>query len=127
MPGDVLALSGSLGSGKTTFVKGVALGLGAQDEHVVKSPTYVLIHHYHARYPIYHLDLFRLETCEEVENLGWDDILAGDGIVLIEWATKMEGYLPKNYLEIHFRVTGDTEREIVYRAFGRRYEEVISS
>lgn len=125
MPGDVLALSGSLGSGKTTFVKGLALGLGVASESEVKSPTFVLLHLYEGRYRIYHLDLFRLETLEEVENLGWDDLLRGDGILVIEWAEKIEGYLPHRYLRVEFKIRGETQRDLAFSAFGERYQELV--
>lgn len=120
-----MALSGSLGSGKTTFVKGLALGLGVPHESQVKSPTFVLMHIYEGRCRIYHLDLFRLETLDEVENLGWDDLLRGDGLLVIEWAEKVRGYLPANYVEVDFKIAGENAREIAFSPRGVRYEGLV--
>lgn len=124
-PGDVLALIGSLGSGKTTFVKGLARGLGLRDDRKVKSPTFVLLHQYAAKCPLYHVDLFRLNDLAEVEQLGWDDLLGADGVVAVEWAEKIAGFLPRDYLQLEFKIVGQEDREILWRSFGRRYEALM--
>ena len=123
--GDVVALSGDLGSGKTTMVKGIATGLGVKSESEVKSPTYVLMHQYRGDCPVYHLDLFRLDSSAEVENIGWDDLLSGEGVILIEWAAKISGYLPKDYLEIEIKSAGETSRELFFRPHGARFENLL--
>src|SRR5947207_9211067 len=93
-PGDVLALTGDLGAGKTCLVKGIALGLGiAQD---VTSPTFTIIHEYRGgRLPLYHVDLYRLDSARQTVAIGIEDYLHPDGVTVIEWAEKIEPLLPE--------------------------------
>lgn len=86
---EVVLLRGELGAGKTVFAKGIAFGLGLKDIHQVCSPTFTLINIYKAKYPIFHVDLYRLEKEEEVRDLGWEDYL-GEGVVVVEWAEKIK-------------------------------------
>jgi len=86
---EVLLLTGPLGAGKTVFARGIAAGLGIGDVTEVCSPSYVLINVYQARFPIYHIDLYRLQDEEEIEDLGWEDFL-GRGVVIVEWAEKLQ-------------------------------------
>ncbi|MCK5306213.1 MAG: tRNA (adenosine(37)-N6)-threonylcarbamoyltransferase complex ATPase subunit type 1 TsaE [Candidatus Omnitrophica bacterium] len=133
-PGDVLALVGDLGSGKTTFVKGLARGLGVKGR--VVSPSYVLLREYKAKSPLYHFDLYRLGYYEEVELLGYEEYFYGNGITCIEWADKIEKLLPKSYLRIQFEFLGEKKRTIRFLAVGpparrtggqadRHYQELI--
>ena len=107
-PGDVLALDGGLGAGKTQFVKGLAAGLGCTGE--VTSPTFTLVHEYTGgRLPLFHLDLYRLETEDEVLQLGLDDYLGEGGVLAIEWAGKFPALLPAGTRWFRFRIgTGDS-------------------
>ncbi len=109
--GEVFALVGELGSGKTHFVKGLAVGLGYRDE--VTSPTFTLVHeHFGGRLPLFHFDFYRLASAEETLRVGFDDYLDGNGVLAIEWADKFPGLLPTATRWVQFRiVTGDT-REI---------------
>jgi tRNA threonylcarbamoyladenosine biosynthesis protein TsaE len=110
--GAVLALRGDLGAGKTHFVKGVAAGLGA-DPHEVTSPTFTLVNEYMGgRMPVFHFDLYRLESADELVRIGFDDYLAEDGVVIIEWADKFPELLPSGTRWLHFRVLEGDEREI---------------
>jgi len=110
-PGDVLALSGDLGAGKTCFVKGVALGLGITQD--VTSPTFTLIHEYRGgRLPVFHVDLYRLDSAQQAEAIGLEDCMAGDGVTVIEWAEKVEPLLPARTIRIHIIATGETTRDI---------------
>src|SRR5205807_6415126 len=94
-PGDMLALTGELGSGKTQFVKGLVAALGATT--AATSPTFTLIHEYSGgRLPIYHFDFFRVEDRQSAERLGLDDYFFGDGISVIEWADKFPDLIPQN-------------------------------
>jgi tRNA threonylcarbamoyladenosine biosynthesis protein TsaE len=109
--GDVLALTGDLGAGKTHFVKGLAAGLGASTE--ATSPTFTLIHEYtDGRLPLFHFDLYRLESAREVLQLGFDDYLEEGGIIVIEWADKFPELLPNETQWLHFRHRADGTREV---------------
>ena len=109
--GDVLALSGELGAGKTHFVKGVVAGLGA--DCAVTSPTFTLIHEYPGgRLPIFHADWYRIDDEEELIKIGMDDYLAEDGIVIVEWADKFRAALPPHTRWLDFRFREDGAREV---------------
>ena len=109
--GDVIALCGELGAGKTHLVKGLAAGLGA--ECAVTSPTFTLIHEYRGgRLPIFHADWYRVEEEQELLKIGIDDYLAEDGVVIVEWADKFRATLPARTLWIEFRFLEDGTREV---------------
>ena len=86
---EVVLLIGELGAGKTIFAKGIAAGLGMKNVHQVCSPSYTLINIYQAKYPIFHIDLYRLRKNSEILDLGWEDYL-GQGIIIVEWAEKIK-------------------------------------
>lgn len=110
-PGNVLALTGDLGSGKTQFVKGLAAGLGAAT--VATSPTFTLIHEYSGgRFPIYHFDFFRVEDQQSAERLGLDDYFFGDGVSVIEWADRFPDLIPETARWIVFDTKSETQRAI---------------
>jgi tRNA threonylcarbamoyladenosine biosynthesis protein TsaE len=95
----VIALSGELGAGKTTLAQAICRGAGVRD--FVTSPTFALVQRYEgARFPVYHLDLYRLESPGELVNLGWNDVLRDNALVLIEWPERAEGHLPGDALHI---------------------------
>jgi len=111
-PGDIFALCGDLGAGKTHFVKGLAAGLGC-DPDAVTSPTFTLIHEYAGgRLPLFHFDFYRLESEDEALRIGFDDYLAGDGVLAIEWANKYSALLPTGTRWFHFKAGADETREI---------------
>lgn len=110
-PGDVLALVGDLGAGKTQWVKGLAAGLGS--DAPVTSPTFTLIHEYAGgRVPLYHLDCYRLERPEELLAIGIDDYLDGRGVLVIEWAGKFPELIPAAARWVRFTIGEGDEREI---------------
>lgn len=112
-PGDVLALAGDLGAGKTHFTKGLAEGLGVAVD--VTSPTFTLIHEYPGgRLPLFHIDLYRLEDEDEVLGIGLDDYLESDGVTVIEWADKFAALMPKGTRWVRFRVLEGDDREITF-------------
>lgn len=98
--GDVIALYGCIGAGKTVFAKGVAKGLGIKED--VTSPTFSLMKHYMGRLPLYHFDLYRIESAEELPHIGFYDYLGGDNVCIIEWAENAEDVNPG----IKVRITG---------------------
>jgi tRNA threonylcarbamoyladenosine biosynthesis protein TsaE len=110
-PGDVLALTGELGSGKTQFVKGLVAAIGATIP--ATSPTFTLIHEYSGgRLPIYHFDIFRIEDRQSGERLGLDDYFFGDGVSVIEWADRFPDLIPENAHWISFETKSETQRAI---------------
>lgn len=111
--GDVLALIGELGSGKTCFTHGLARGIGVPDNLLITSPTFTLINEYRGRINLYHFDLYRLHGIEDMEDLGYEEYLFGEGITVIEWADKIEGALPEETLHISFKYLDENIREIV--------------
>jgi len=120
--GDVVALYGELGSGKTTLTKGIARGLRIQAE--VFSPTFTLIHEYPGRLPLYHVDLYRIQDEEEIWNLGIEEYLYGEGVTVIEWADRMQSLLPSVRLDVSLRAIGEEEREIEFRAHSERLSRI---
>jgi tRNA threonylcarbamoyladenosine biosynthesis protein TsaE len=109
-PGGVVLLYGELGAGKTAFVRGLARGLGAPDAEV-SSPTFTIVQEYAGRLPLYHVDLYRLEP-NEIEDLGLDELISGDGVVAIEWAERWHGR-PDDAIEVRLEHAGEDERRIV--------------
>ena len=125
-PGDVLALSGDLGTGKTAFTQGLALGLGIA--RVVTSPTFVLVNEYPLPdgHSLQHVDCYRLADAPlEMWDVGLGDLVAGDDIVVIEWAERVAELLPKTYLEVHFTYVGENRRQLCFVAYGAHYTRVV--
>ena len=111
--GEIFALCGQLGSGKTHLIKGVAAGAGAEDMGHVNSPTFVIVNEYSGRLDIYHVDAYRLESAEDFEGIGFDDFCYDGSVVLIEWADKFESVLgPIDYVRIELEHAGETQRKI---------------
>ena len=111
--GEVIAVCGPLGSGKTHLIKGIASGTGAQDQKQVTSPTFVIVNEYVGRLDIYHIDAYRLDSIAEFEMLGFDDFCYPQSVVLIEWADKVESALQAmDYIRIELSYASPTEREI---------------
>lgn len=117
LPGDVISLSGDLGAGKTVFVQGVCTALGYEGR--VTSPTFTLVHEYDARYPIVHLDIYRLDSYQEVLDLGFEELVGPNSIVLVEWGEAVSPLLPRRSLDIVFTRSEDLEateeRNILFR------------
>ena len=118
----VVALTGDLGSGKTTFMQGLARGLGVPNDYYITSPTYTLINEYAGRYPLYHVDLYRIEAPVCFEDIGLYEILHDDNIVAIEWADRLHANLPAEHVAVHFEILDDEARKICITAY--RHEEI---
>jgi len=113
-PGDVVALYGGLGSGKTTLAQGICRGLGVGE--VVNSPTFTIVNEYHGRCPVYHLDCYRLAGAEDLVGLGYEEYFYGNGVCLIEWAEKAADVLPSRRFGVRCEQVGVGRREIVIEA-----------
>jgi tRNA threonylcarbamoyladenosine biosynthesis protein TsaE len=109
--GDVVALSGELGAGKTVLIKGIARGLGITQE--VTSPTFTLVHEYGGgRVPLYHIDLYRLDNVEQAMAIGIEEYLTGNGVTAIEWSEKIESLLPAGAIRIRLTALDENARRI---------------
>ncbi len=118
--GMILTLEGDLGAGKTTFTKGLAKGLGINRN--VNSPTFNIIKEYQGRIPLYHMDVYRLESGGD--DIGLDDYLFGDGVCVIEWASRIEDLLPRERLDIKIFREGENQRCIELTPIGKNYETI---
>ena len=114
----VLALIGDLGSGKTSFVQGLARGLEVPAEYYITSPSYTLINEYPGRHPLFHVDLYRLDHAVDSEEIGIYDIFDNNNVVAIEWADRIRQELLPDHVKITFEISGDKCREICMTAHG---------
>ena len=114
--GEVFAICGPLGSGKTHLIKGIAAGAGARDPQNVTSPTFVIVNQYAGRFDLYHIDAYRLDSVADFERLGFDDFCYPESVVLIEWADKIESALRGiDYIRIDLTHAGERTRIIRLR------------
>lgn len=123
LPGDVISLSGDLGAGKTAFVQGIAAACGVEDR--VTSPTFTIVHEYQGRYPLIHVDVYRLDSFQEVLDLGFEEFLDPNSIVVVEWGEAISPLLPRRHLEVELRrsvdLDADDERFVVFRPHGQEW------
>lgn len=122
--GDVVALAGDLGTGKTQLIKGLAQGIGVKKSAYVSSPSFTLINEYPGRITLYHMDLYRMEEAEAKE-LGLEEYFQGEGVSAVEWADRIPSLLPAQLLWIHFFYTGKQTRTIEVIPKGKRYEALL--
>jgi tRNA threonylcarbamoyladenosine biosynthesis protein TsaE len=122
--GDVIALSGELGSGKTTLVRGLAQGMGFSSEEVA-SPSFTIVNEYEGPLPLFHIDLYRLGDERELREIGYEEYIGAAGVAVIEWADRIPHAVPDESLWIMLRYRAAERREIVMRAHGVRYEKII--
>jgi tRNA threonylcarbamoyladenosine biosynthesis protein TsaE len=123
-PGDLFLLVGGLGAGKTCLTQGIAWGLSIAG--YATSPTFVVINQYQGRLPLYHIDLYRLDSVEEIAELGLDDYLYGGGVCVVEWAEKAMEVLPIEHLLVEISFLSDTGRDLVLNPSGDRYAALLS-
>lgn len=125
--GAVVALTGELGSGKTTLIKGFAEGLGIPSRNV-KSPTFVILHIYKAKFPVYHFDLYRMERASELEAVGFEEFLRDpQALSVIEWADRATAFLPKDRIDIRLRDGGGDCRVLLLEARGVKSSHILRS
>ena len=131
-PGDVVALTGELGAGKTCFVQGAAKALGVTER--VTSPSFVLRREYDGPVPVLHMDIYRLETLQEIVDIGYEEVFDHSRVTFIEWGDAMSPLLPSDHLELEFRLPpadagglpGEEDRAIVLRPRGEQWRRRLS-
>jgi tRNA threonylcarbamoyladenosine biosynthesis protein TsaE len=126
-PGDVICLSGEMGAGKTVFTTGIGKGWGANT--AITSPTFGLVHEHRRnrdKQRLHHLDCYRLNSADDAESIGLDDVLDGNGPIILEWPEHIESVLPKQRLWIELRILEMTRRNFIFEGTGKRYETLIA-
>ena len=124
-PGDIFLLVGGLGAGKTCLTQGILWGLGV-DEYA-RSPTFVLVSQYQGRLMLYHMDLYRLDTIEEIIDLGLDEYLFGDGVCVVEWAEKAAEIFPERHVLVRIDYVDETSRRLTLTTVGERHGKLIDA
>jgi tRNA threonylcarbamoyladenosine biosynthesis protein TsaE len=125
--GEIIGLIGELGAGKTCFVRGVAEGLDVDQEAWIRSPTFTLINEYPGRLPVFHIDLYRIESRNELEGLNLREYVYSDGVSLIEWFERLPVDEVGEYLELAIGNVESNKRELRFTAHGERYEKIVDS
>lgn len=123
--GEIIGLTGELGSGKTCFVRGMAEGLEVGKEAWIRSPTFTLINEYHGRMPLYHIDLYRVENRRELEELNLLEYFFADGVCAIEWFEHIPAREIEEYLHVGFAHANGSRRKLTFMAHGERYELLV--
>ncbi len=116
-PGTVICLSGDLGSGKTALVQGIAKGLCVPAKYYITSPTYNIINQYPGKYPFFHADLYRINSSNELDDIGFYEILNSKNIVAIEWAEKLKNHISSSSININMQILDDTSRLITIKLY----------
>lgn len=125
--GEIVGLTGELGSGKTCLVRGMAKGLEVGKEAWIRSPTFTLINEYHGRLALYHIDLYRLGSVQEMEELNLREYLYSDGVSVIEWFERLAADDVGDHLRVELAHVGGNERRLAFTAHGKRYEKILNS
>ncbi len=125
-PNDVIALTGPLGAGKTQLAKGIAAGLQVNDTRVVNSPTFVLVNEYAGRLHMYHVDAYRLAGPAELAALGFEDMCVAGGLVVVEWADKIQDLLPADSLSIELTAAGENSRQLRLTPGGPHSKQLLT-
>ena len=125
--GDMIALNGELGSGKTWFTKGLALGLGVSPDAIVTSPSFSLINEYEGRYTLFHMDIYRLEAVSDFLSAGLDEYFYQDGVVAMEWADRWPEILPDWRLAVELVILGRDLRKITLSGYHPRAVEILTN
>lgn len=125
-PGDVITLGGSLGAGKTTLTQAIGSGLGVDPRIYITSPTFSLIHEYKGRIPMYHMDLYRLGSEDEIEDLGLSEYFYGRGVTVIEWPEILGTLMPAERLHIDLVISGESSRTVKFTAHGEYWQKKVA-
>ncbi|MGD8270581.1 MAG: tRNA (adenosine(37)-N6)-threonylcarbamoyltransferase complex ATPase subunit type 1 TsaE [Desulfobacterales bacterium] len=122
-----IALMGDLGCGKTAFVQGLAEGLQVPGDYYITSPTFTLINEYPGRLPLFHVDLYRLDTVSDLEDIGLEALRYEQGVLAIEWADKLVDSFFRDYLSARFDIVDDSRRRIRFKAYGQKANDLIKA
>lgn len=124
-PGDLILLEGELGAGKTCLTQGILWGLGGTE--YARSPTFVLMAQYEARLTLYHVDLYRVDSVAEADDLGLDEVISGEGVTVVEWADRAGGLFEDEGLRVRLSHRGETARALTLSAADDRYSTMIEA
>ena len=125
--GEIIGLTGELGSGKTCFVRGMAEGLEVGKEAWIRSPSFTLINEYSGRLPLYHIDLYRVEGRRELEELNLPDYLFDDGVSVVEWFEHLPTEEVEEHLHVGFAYVNGNRRKLTFTAYGKQYDKIVKS
>jgi len=127
LPGDVICLGGELGTGKTTLAQAIAYGAGVSENEYVTSPTFAIMHEYLGRIPVYHMDLYRLGSSDDVLELGLEEYMHRNGLTVIEWFDRAEEVIPDSRLTISLSHAGENGRRLALESAERRWLGIIDA
>jgi tRNA threonylcarbamoyladenosine biosynthesis protein TsaE len=125
-PGDIITLAGSLGAGKTALTQFIGRGLGIDPRIYITSPTFSLLHEYQGRIPLYHMDLYRLGSEEEIESLGFPEYFYGHGLTVIEWPERLGSLMPAERLHVELVISGENSRTAHLDAHGELWQKKVA-
>ena len=125
-PGDIITLAGTLGAGKTALTQYIGRGLGLDKRIYITSPTFALLHEYEGRIPLYHMDLYRLGSEEEIESLGFPEYFYGPGLTVIEWPERLGNLMPTERLHIELVISGEVSRIAHLNAHGELWQKRVA-
>ena len=125
-PGDIITLAGTLGAGKTALTQFIGRGLGIDPRIYITSPTFSLLHEYQGRIPLYHMDLYRLGSEEEIESLGFPEYFYGHGLTVIEWPERLGSLMPAERLNVELVISGENSRTAHLNAHGELWQKKVA-
>ncbi len=125
-PGDIITLAGTLGAGKTALTQYIGRGLGIDPRIYITSPTFSLLHEYQGRIPLYHMDLYRLGSEEEIESLGFPEYFYGHGLTVIEWPERLGSLMPAERLHVELVISGENSRTAHLDAHGELWQKKVA-